>query len=149
MATPITIVARAWTAAAPSTVYDLVADGATWPSWTPIGSFRLEREGDAGGQTPGAIRVFRIAIGSSREQIVELRPGEQVSYRVLSGLPVRAHRADVVLTPSQGGTAIVWQETFEPKIPGTGPALRVLLTWFVRRFADGLAAHAARTTPTG
>jgi len=55
MATPITVVARAWTAAAPLTVYDLVADGATWPSWTPIGSFRLEREGDAGGQTTGAI----------------------------------------------------------------------------------------------
>jgi len=149
MAAPITLVAQAWSAASPAAVYDLVADGATWPSWTPIGSFRLEREGEDGGQTRGAIRVFRILVGSSREEIVELRPAEQVSYRLLSGLPVRDHRADVLLTPSEGGTAIAWQETFVPRIPGTGPALRLFLTWFTRRFANGLAAHAARPAPTG
>lgn len=147
MARGITFEVRAKTPAPPAAVYRLLSDGATWPTWSPIGSFTLEREGKDGGESAGAIRVFKTGTVRSREELVELRPDEALSYVALSGLPLRSHRADVELTPQDAGTAIVWRETFEPKMPGSGWLLRRFLRGFVQRCADGLAAHAAR--PTG
>lgn len=147
---PITFTVRASSTAAPQDVYRLLEDGATWPQWSPIGSFALESEGPDGGESVGAIRVFTTASVHSREEILDLRPGELLSYSALSGLPIRAHRADVELTPSDGGTAIAWREHFEPKVPGSGWLLRRFLRRFVQRCADGLAAHAARAaSPVG
>ena len=37
---------RAWSAADPDRVYALLADGSTWPTWSPIGSFELQEEGE-------------------------------------------------------------------------------------------------------
>jgi len=142
MARKITFAVRAWSPAPPLAVYRLLSDGATWPSWSPIGSFRLEREGEAGGESEGAIRVFGRGGLSSRELLVELRPGESIAYESLSGLPVRAHRAQVELVPQGGGTAIVWHEAFEPALPGSGWLLHRFLRWFMQRCASGLASRA-------
>ncbi len=139
----IAFAVRAWTPAPPPAVYRLLCDGATWPAWSPVGWFRLEQEGRAGGQSEGAIRVFGTGWVSSRERVVELRPGEAIAYELLSGLPVRAHRARVELAPQGGGTAIVWHETFEPALPGSGWVLHRFLRWFMPRCASGLAAAAA------
>jgi uncharacterized protein YndB with AHSA1/START domain len=144
MGTRVTFVIETWVRANPAEVYALVANGATWPEWTPIASFRLEREGDEGGESAGAIRVFKTGMAASREQIVEVRPGEGLSYVLLSGLPVRNHRADVELTHRDGGTAILWREAFDPKIPGTGAFFRVFLRVFVGRCASGLVKRAAK-----
>jgi hypothetical protein len=140
---------RAQTPAAPDVVYRLLADGASWPGWSPLGSFRLEREGPGGGESVGAIRVFTTAGLRNREELLELRPAERLSYTSLSGLPIRAHRADVELTGRDGGTAISWREEFVPWLPGSGPVLRWLLRWFVQRCADGLAAGAAGAAEAG
>jgi Polyketide cyclase / dehydrase and lipid transport len=83
-----------------------------WPVWSPLGSFRLEREGRDGGEGLGAIRVFRTATVSSHEEIVAYEPGRSFSYSALSGMPIRSHRADVELTGRDGGTAITWREDF-------------------------------------
>lgn len=133
----------AWTPASPSTVYGLLRNGASWPSWSPIGSFRLEREGGEGGESVGAIRVFSTGGVRSREELIELRPDRGLSYVALSGLPIRDHRADVVVTPHQDGSALAWHETFRPAIPGTGWLLRRLLKSFLQRCIDGLARAAA------
>jgi len=144
MAKRITFSSTAWTPAPPSAVYRLVADGATWPSWTPIGSFELEREGTAGGESLGAVRVFKTGTVRSREELVELTPDRTLSYVSRSGLPLRAHRAEISLTPARGGTTIDWSEDFEPKLPGTGGLLRFFLRRFVQRCAEGLAVASAR-----
>jgi hypothetical protein len=128
----------------PAAVYKLLSDGATWPEWSPIGSFKLEREGTEGGETAGAIRAFKTGTITSREELVEVRPHFSLSYRSLSGLPIRHHLATVGLTPSERGTTITWREEFEPKVPGTGWLLARFLHRFVQRCADGLAAQAGR-----
>jgi hypothetical protein len=140
----VTFTVSAWSAAPSAVVYDLLRSGATWPQWSPIGSFRLEREGRDGGESLGAIRVFTTAGVRSREELVGLEPGRSFSYSALSGLPIRDHRADVALTESDGGTAIRWREDFRVKIPGTGWQYERFLRWFVQRCADGLARRAAR-----
>ncbi|HEV7897873.1 MAG TPA: SRPBCC family protein [Planosporangium sp.] len=127
------------------TVFALVADGSTWPTWSPLGSFELERPGERAPEGLGAIRVFRTGRVTSREQVVELIPARRLSYALLSGLAVRDYRADVDLTPSDGGTVVRWRARFRAKVPGTGWLYRRILGRFIRQCADGLAAHAANS----
>jgi hypothetical protein len=144
MSRRVTFTVSAWSAASPGAVYHLLCSGATWPQWSPLGSFRLEREGRDGGESLGAIRVFTTAGVRSREELVGFEPGRSFSYAALSGLPIRDHRADVTLAERDGGTAVAWREDFRAKIPGTGWLYGRFLRRFVQRCADGLASHAAR-----
>lgn len=129
-----------------ATLYGLLADGATWPTWSPLESFTLERPGPSAPEGVGAIRVFRTGRIASREQIVELVPEKRLGYVLLSGLPLRGYRASVGLTPAGSGTDIHWRCSFNAKVPGTGWLYRRVLSRFIQRCADGLAAHAARAT---
>lgn len=126
----------------PAAVYALLADGATWPRWTPFDAFELEREGEAGGESAGAIRVLTSGRTRNREELTELIPGQLIGYRSLSGMPIRNHAAAVRLPPADGGTLITWDERFEATRPGTGWYLARALRRFVQDCADGLAAHA-------
>jgi uncharacterized protein YndB with AHSA1/START domain len=138
---------EARSAASPAAVYALLADGATWPRWTPFDGFELEREGEAGGESAGAIRVFTSRRIRNREEMTELSPGRLISYRSLSGLPIRNHAASVRLAPSADGTLITWDERFEAAWPGTGWYIARALRRFVQDCADGLAAHAGEPSP--
>lgn len=140
----VTFTVSAWSAAPPAVVYDLLRSGATWPTWSPFASFHLEREGRDGGESLGAMRVFRTSGRTIREEIVGLVPGRSFSYTTLSGMPIRSHRADAELTERDGGTAISWREDFVATRPGSGWLIGMLLRPFVQRCADGLARHAAR-----
>ena len=145
------IEAMSWTAASPAEVYRLLRSGATWPDWSPLGSFELEREGPEGGESLGAIRIFRTGRATSHEEIVELQPDRRFSYALLAGLPLRGYRADIDLEARDGGTAIHWHSSFHAKLPGTGPIFRRFLGGFIQRCVDGLAAYASerseRSTP--
>ena len=138
---------RAHSSAPPAAVYTLLRDGATWPTWSPIGSFELQREGRDGGESVDAIRVFRTGRTTSVERIVELVPERRFAYELLSGLPIRGYRADVDLTPAaDDGTDVHWHSSFTAKVPGTGWLIRRALGRFIRQCVEGLAAHAAATT---
>jgi hypothetical protein len=134
---------HATTTADPATVYALLRDGASWPSWSPIESFELERPGADEPEGLGAVRVFRSGRVTGRDEIVELVPDRRFSYTHTSNLPVRDYRGDVDLEPAGDGTAIRWVSQFEPKVPGTGRLLRRGLDGFVANLARGLADHAA------
>ena len=129
--------------AAPNAVFALLADGNTWPRWSPIESFELEREGDPPPEGPGAIRVFRRGRTIGRDQLVDVAPAERFVYASLSGLPVRDYLAEVELTAVIGGTDVKWQASFLPKMRGTGWLLERGLRRFLAECAAGVAAHAA------
>jgi hypothetical protein len=117
---------RGVAAADADTVYALLRDGASWPRWSPLGSFELVREGEGGPEGLGAIRLFRTGGIRSYEKIVALEPGRRFGYALDHGLPLRDYVAYVDLSPAGGGTEIHWHSTLTAKIPGTG--------WFYRRF---------------
>lgn len=117
---------RGVTAADADTVYALLRDGASWPRWSPLGSFELVRAGKDEPEGLGAIRLFRTGGIRSYEEIVALEPGRRFGYALDHGLPLRDYIAYVDLSPVEGGTEIHWHSTFTAKIPGTG--------WFYRRF---------------
>jgi hypothetical protein len=127
-------------------VYRLLASGATWPTWSGLGSFELERPDAAGGEGVGAVRIFRTWPFTNREEVVEAVPGRRFSYRLLSGMPLRGYRADVDLTPDGEGTVIRWHSTFTAERRGTGWFYRWFLGRFIKGCAEGLA-KAAATTP--
>ncbi|ROT27274.1 SRPBCC family protein [Micromonospora sp. HM5-17] len=131
------------TTADPASVYALLVDGAGWPSWSPLGSFELERPGEDEPEGIGAIRVFRTGRVTSRERVVERVPGRRFSYELVSGLPLRDYRADIDLTPDGEGTLIRWHSSFVARVPGTGWFYRRVLDRFLRQCAQGLAARAA------
>jgi uncharacterized protein YndB with AHSA1/START domain len=129
--------------AGPEAVFALLANGRSWPRWSPIEAFELEREGDPPPEGPGAIRVFRRGRTSGRDQIAEMVPNRRLAYVSLSGLPVRDYRAEVDLEPTAGGTDVRWRASFFPKMPGTGWLLERGLRRFLCECAAGVAAHAA------
>jgi hypothetical protein len=133
------------TAEAPAdVVYGLLRDGASWPQFSPLGSFELERPGESEREGIGAIRVFRTGRVTSREEIVELEPDRRLSYVLLSGLAIRGYRAVIELVPSGEATEIRWHSSFDPKVPGTGWLYRLQLKRFIERLVRGLAAAAER-----
>ena len=134
---------RAWTAADPATVYALLADGTTWPTWSGIDSFVLREAGDGVPEGLGALREFHTGRTTSIERVVATDPGERFSYTLVKGLPLRDYRADVELTAADGGTSIRWHSTFLPGRPGTGRIYRWALGRFIRATVRGLAAHSA------
>lgn len=125
-------------------VYALIRDGASWPAWTSIDSFELERPGAPDGV--GAIWIFRKGRVTGRDQVTEVVPDQRFSYRNLSGLPVRDYRAEVDLEPADAGTRIRWRVSFTPRLPGTGRICQWALGRFIRRNTQGLAAYAPTTT---
>jgi hypothetical protein len=133
---------RATTTADPATVYALLRDGATWPEWSPIDSFALERPGAEEPEGVGAVRVLRSGRVAGRDTIVELVDDRHFSYTHASSLPVKNYRGDVDLDPVDGGTEIRWVSEFDPKIPGPGALLRRGLDDFVESLVSGLAERA-------
>ena len=117
--------------------------GATWPSWSPIDSVELEREGDDEPEGVGAVRVLRSGKVTGRDTIAELVPERRFAYTHASSLPVKDYRGEIDLQPTGDGTSIRWVSTFAPKIPGTGPLLRRGLGRFIADMTNGLAAGAA------
>ncbi len=134
---------RAHSEAAPTAVYALLIDGATWPEWSPIGSFALDRPGVDEPEGVGSILLFRTGRVRSRERIVERVPDRRFSYELISGLAIKGYRAVVELTPEGTGTAIHWHSSFDAKVPGTGWIYRTALDRFIRQVVAGLAARAA------
>ncbi len=134
---------RAHSDGAPDAVFALLADGTTWPRWSPIESFELERHGNPPPEGPGAIRVFRRGRTVGRDQLVDVVPAERLVYVSLSGMPVRDYRGEVELSPAGGGTDIRWQASFAPKVPGTGWLMERGLRRFLEQCARGVAKHAA------
>lgn len=129
-------------AAEPDAVFAVLIDGTTWPRWTAIERFQLEREGDPPPEGVGAIRVFHRGRTVGRDQTVEVVAGRRFGYVSLSGLPVRDYRATVELEPASGGTSIRWAASFEPRFPGSGGLLERGIGKFLAESAEGLARYA-------
>ncbi len=140
---PQDIDVRATTRAEPAAVWRLLGDSSTWPAWTPIERFELERPGGADGL--GEIRAFTTGRVTVREEIVEKEPERRLTYALLSGLALRDYRAVIDVTPGPEGTAIRWHTTFRPKVPGAGWIYRRALDRITRQFVDGLVAAAERS----
>jgi hypothetical protein len=145
----VSVTAR--TSAPRSAVYRLLADGTSWPQWSPIDRVELERPGEPPPEGVGAIRVLHRGRTTGRDEILELAPDRRFAYATLSGVPVREYVGEVDLeTDADGSTIIHWHSSFTPKIWGTGWLLDRGLSRFLGACARGLADYSASpATPLG
>ena len=133
------------TDADPAAVYALLADGSTWPEWSPIGSFALVDPGDGTPEGLGAVRLFTTGRHKSRSASWSAARASPSRYVLEAGLALRDYRAVVTLTPTaSGGTSINWRSTFRAKVPGSGWVYRRQLGKFIGETVAGLAAAADR-----
>ena len=134
------------TSGSPDAVYALLADGSTWPEWSPLGSFELLEPGDGSPEGLGAVRLFTTGRHRSRERVVERVPGQRFTYVLEAGLALADYKAVVTLAPSEaGGTTINWRSTFRAKVPGSGGLYRRQLGAFIGETVEGLAVAASRS----
>lgn len=132
--------------ASPAAVWAHLVDGASWPSWSPLGRYELHEASTAPTDLVplGEVRTFhtRQLVGEThaREEVVEVVPERRLSYVLLDGMSLEGYRADIDLTPVTGGTEVRWHATFTARRAWTGPLYRRALTTFIRRCVDGLAA---------
>jgi hypothetical protein len=111
--------------APPDRVFALLSDAPGWPTW-----FKLIRKvsWEPGAEPP--VRLVTLGPGLTiREVVLEETAPTHHAYSIQSVFPVKNHRADVRLTARpDGGTDIRWTSTCDPKLPGTGGALKVGLS---------------------
>ena len=130
----------------PDVVFAILADATGWKDWAGpfIRESFWEREGTPAPGGVGAIKRLGGKPVYSREETVAYEPPTHYAYRILSGQPVKAYRADVDLTPVDAGTRIRWSFRVEPKIPGTGAFMRFYLGRIVAGLARRLATYAEK-----
>jgi uncharacterized protein YndB with AHSA1/START domain len=146
MAKQISISVTARSAGPRHEVYRLLADGSTWPRWTPFTAVAVIEQAPGGGEGVGAVRETRLRAMRGRERIVALTPDRQMSYAYVKGVLtpyIRDYVAVVDLDDDAVGTSIHWHSTFCARFPGAGWFPRRSLQGFLQRCADGLAAAAA------
>jgi uncharacterized protein YndB with AHSA1/START domain len=94
----------------PEEAWSLVGDPASVPRWYPK-YVRADVDGDR--------RVLTSAEGAVlRERLLARDDAARTySYSVISGAPVRSHRAGFAVTPRDGGCRITWWTDAEPSDP--------------------------------
>jgi len=133
-------------AAPPETVFAVLTDHRRYAEITPMRSSTLEREGEPAPNGVGAIRVLGSVGPPLREEVLSYEPAERFSYKLLSGAPVRDHVGTVQLTPSGGGTEMVYAVRTHPTAPLIGPAVVGVVKLAIRTLIRGIAAEAERQT---
>jgi len=106
------------TTGSPADVYALLIDGSTWPEWSPIGSFELEKPGAARRKASAQCGCFCTGRIRSRELVVAAQPNQLFSYVLVSGLAIRDYRAVVTILPRDGGSVIHWAIYLQGQDPG-------------------------------
>ena len=130
---------RRTSTAPPERVFALLSDAPNWGSWfKPAKNVTWE----AGAEPP--VRLVKLAPGLTvREVVLEETEPSHHAYSIRSVIPVKDHRADVWLTATaDGGTDIRWVSSCNPKLPGTGPALKLALSKAVGDLCNALVKAA-------
>jgi uncharacterized protein YndB with AHSA1/START domain len=131
-------------AAPPEVVFDVLTDHRRYTEITPLRRAELEREGEPEPNGLGAIRVLGVAGPPMREEVIAYERPFRFSYTVLSGLPVRDHVGTVELSPSEGGTEVVYAIHTTPTIPFAGAPTIFFMKQGIKTLLGGVAKESER-----
>ena len=128
--------------ASPSEIFALLSDSSTYPDWSSVSGYEMERPGFAAPHGVGEIRVLKSWPFRVREEIVELVPDRFMAYTLLSGLPMRDYRGETTLDPlPDGGTRVTWRSNFSGVL-GTGGFMRLFMMWVLSNLTSSLVQGA-------
>jgi uncharacterized protein YndB with AHSA1/START domain len=131
-------------AAPPEIVFDVLTDHRRYSEMTSLRKAELEREGDPAPNGLGAIRVLTLVGPPMREEVIAYERPHRFSYTILSGLPVRNHVGTVDLSPSDGGTKIVYAVHTTPTLPMGGFAVVAGIKQGIRTLLSGVTKESER-----
>ena len=131
-------------AAPPEIVFDVLTDHRRYPEITSLRRAELEREGEPEPNGVGAIRVLTVAGPPMREEVLAYERPYRFSYKILSGLPVRDHVGTVELSPSEGGTEVVYAIHTTPTLPVGGFLVIAVLKQAIKSLLGGVAKESER-----
>jgi uncharacterized protein YndB with AHSA1/START domain len=140
---------KATVAAPPETVFDVLTDHRGYADITPLRSVKLEREGEPAPNGVGAIRVLGLVGPPIREETVEYQRPTRFVYRMLSGAPVRDHVGTVELSPSGGGTQLVYHVDTTPTVPVGGAVVASVSRLFVTQLFKAIVKESERRAAPG
>lgn len=96
---------------------------------------------EAAGNGPdgvGAERTITIGRVKVRERLLSMGPEKEFSYSILSGAPLKDHKAIATFTQSGAATEVRWDIAFAPKIPGSGWIVARVTKKAVNQYLDAL-----------
>ena len=99
-------------------VWTAVSDFTRAPSSAII--IKVEKEGDPEANGIGAIRNINIKGAKARERLETVDAPNSITYRMLSGAPVKEYLGTVNVVAQDNATLINWDVKLIPKIPGIG-----------------------------
>jgi uncharacterized protein YndB with AHSA1/START domain len=136
-------------AAPPQTVFDVLTDHQGYAALTLLRTSVLEREGDPAPNGVGAIRVLTAVGPPLREEVIAYESPTRLSYKLLSGAPVRDHVGTVVLTPAGSGTRLVWAVHTTPTLPYAGAAIVGVVKLGIKSLIKGISTESERRAANG
>lgn len=131
-------------AAPPEVVFDVLVDHRRYAEITPMRKSVLEREGDPAPNGVGAIRVLHSVGPPLREEVLTYEPSTRFSYKLISGAPVRDHVGTVELTPSAGGTRVVYALKTTPTLPLGGAVVVAVVKQAIKQLLSGITKESER-----
>ncbi len=91
----------------------------------PSSTVTVERKGTSGAGDVGTIRMITLGKKQIREKLESINPPNQLTYSLLSGIPVKNYNGTVDINPINGKTCISWKVKFNPTVFGSG--------WIIKR----------------
>jgi uncharacterized protein YndB with AHSA1/START domain len=129
-------------------VWSVMTDHVRYARWGRAKVVTMDRVGSPDPNGVGAVRAFHAGPSKVREEVVESEPPNRMVYRLVSGLPVRDYRSEMLLEADGEVTVLDWSSTFSPRIPFTGALLTRMMSTAVDGFAAGIKAEAETETET-
>jgi hypothetical protein len=96
----------------------------------------VEKQGNPRSNGAGAERTITIGSVCVRERLLSVNAPQSFSYTILSGAPMKDHRAKADFIPRGSATEIRWAVEFTPKISGTGWIVCMVTKKAINRYID-------------
>ena len=135
----LSVEAQGTTRATPEAVWRLVANANLYSQWGPWDDGGYEAGDSEGEHGVGSVQWFSTGRTKSVERIVESEENRRLVYVLVRGIPVRNYRAEIVLTPTDGGAHIRWAATWDKTLVGR-LVHRKLRTFYPKMMGDLVAA---------
>ena len=117
-------------------VWATVSDFTRPPS--PAIKIRVEEKGDLAANGIGAIRNINIKGAKARERLESVDAPNSITYRMLSGAPVKEYLGTINVAAQDGATLINWDVKMVPKIPGIGWIVAMVIKKAINRYIDAI-----------
>jgi ligand-binding SRPBCC domain-containing protein len=118
-------------------VWATVSDFNRPPS--PVIKIEVEEKGDPEANGIGAIRNIKIkGVPGVVERLETVDAPNSITYRMLSGAPVKEYLGTVNVVAQDGATVINWDVKLIPKIPGIGWLAGMVIRKAINRYIDAI-----------